>query len=82
MDFTSFPIETLAPWPLLAIVFLAIVTGRLVPRSTYQDMKDDRDAIRIALRTSEEQNRDLMLSSSRVAEALLKALPLPEEEQK
>lgn len=33
---------------LLAIVVLMVLTGRLVPRRTYEDMKEDRNDLRTA----------------------------------
>lgn len=48
------PILELTPSVLLGIVILMVLTGRLVPRRTFQDMKEDRDGWRAAHRVSEE----------------------------
>ncbi|MEU7435723.1 hypothetical protein AB0B07_33520 [Streptomyces sioyaensis] len=52
---------------LLAVVVLMVLTGRLIPRRTYDDLKEERDTWRSAHSESEvaraeerDQNRQLM----------------------
>lgn len=52
---------------LLAVVVLMVLTGRLIPRRTYDDLKEERDTWRTAHTQSEvarteerDQNRQLM----------------------
>lgn len=53
-------------WPdlgataILAIVFFMVVTGRLVPRATVEDLRADIQAMREANRALTDANRDLM----------------------
>jgi hypothetical protein len=44
----------LTPAGLLLLAVLMVFTGRLVPRSTHQDVKDERDKWRQAYEASEE----------------------------
>ncbi|RSS43836.1 hypothetical protein [Streptomyces sp. WAC08241] len=70
---------------LLALVVLLVLTGRLVPRSTLQDMRDERDKWQAAHDKSEaarQAERDQvteLLELSRVAGHVLSALPRPKE---
>ncbi|MFC7794668.1 hypothetical protein [Streptomyces cinereoruber] len=70
---------------LLALVVLLVLTGRLVPRSTLQDMRDERDKWQAAHAESEaarQAERDQvteLLELSRVAGHVLSALPRPRE---
>lgn len=70
---------------LLAIVILMILTGRLVPRSTLEDMKQERDTWRAAFQESEQarhlaqEHSGELLELSRTAVPLLRALPTAEE---
>ncbi|MEW1754185.1 hypothetical protein [Streptomyces angustmyceticus] len=66
---------------LLAVVVLMVLTGRLIPRRTYDDMKEERDSWRTAhvesevARTEErDQNRQL-LELAHTAGHVLDSLP-------
>ncbi|MCX5209829.1 hypothetical protein OG689_11085 [Kitasatospora sp. NBC_00240] len=68
----------------VTLIVLLILTGRLVPRRTYEDMREERDTWRAAHQVSEEarhvaqdQNGEL-LEVARVAVPLLRALPNPQ----
>ncbi|MDG9701650.1 hypothetical protein [Streptomyces sp. DH37] len=68
---------------LLAIVFLMVLAGRLVPRSALQDMKEERDLWREAHATSEkarqeerEQTAEL-LEIAKISGHVLTSLPRP-----
>ncbi|MCP9205488.1 hypothetical protein [Streptomyces cucumeris] len=72
---------------LITIVVLMVLTGRLVPRSTLQDMREERDTWRAAHSESEagraadrEQIREL-LELSRTAGHVLTSLPQPQREE-
>lgn len=80
MSFESVPIGLLTPGALLGIVIWLILVGRLVPRRTYDDMKEDRDHWRTAHSISEaarqvsaEQVSEL-LEHSRAANAFMGSL--------
>lgn len=66
---------------LLALVVLMVLTGRLIPRRTYDDLREERDTWRSAHSTSEEARRlereqvDELLELSRTADRVLTALP-------
>lgn len=47
------PITVIGPGALLTLVVLLILTGKLIPRRTYDDMRDDRDHWRTAQALSE-----------------------------
>ena len=71
---------TWGPWGLLGFVVLAIVTGRLVPRSVYLDMEKQRDFWKAAA-TEERANATAALrASTQTAVAVTAALP-PHPEQ-
>jgi hypothetical protein len=59
---------------LLAAVFGMIVTGRLVPRSTLLDVREQRDKWERAANTLMQQNNQL-LTGARVATDVIRALP-------
>lgn len=44
------------PGGLLTLVVLLVLTGRLVPKSRYDEMRDDRDEYRKAFNASNEAN--------------------------
>lgn len=76
------PVGLLAPSGLLAFTIFLILTGRLVPRSTYKDALEERDKWHKAADMSEhardleaEANREL-LELARTTVALLRALPV------
>lgn len=66
---------------LLVLVVLLILTGRLVPRSTLQDMREERDTWRAAhaesevARQAERAQVTELLELSRTAGHVLTALP-------
>lgn len=66
---------------LLALVVLLILTGRLVPRSTLQDVRDERDTWRAAhmeseaARQAEREQVTELLELSRTAGHVLTSLP-------
>lgn len=70
-----------SPWVLLALTVLLLLTGRIVPRSTLADMKEDRDAWREAHRISEQARVEQlaqgaeMLRGLETTEQLVRALP-------
>lgn len=51
------------------LVFL-VTTGRVVTRSQYQDMKDDRDRYRDAFIEEQSQKRQLLVTTEVVQDAL------------
>lgn len=70
---------------LLTLVILFILTGRLVPRRTYDDMVADRDSWRQAFHASEEVRRmeskqlQNLLTVAEMGGRVLTALPQPGE---
>ncbi|MCX5144638.1 hypothetical protein [Streptomyces sp. NBC_00338] len=68
---------------LLTLVVLMVLTGRLVPRRTYDDLLEERNTWRSAHTTSEEARRlereqvGELLELSRTADRVLTALPHP-----
>lgn len=66
---------------LLVLVVLLILTGRLVPRATLQDMREERDTWRAAhteseaARQAEREQVTELLELSRTAGHVLTALP-------
>ena len=68
---------------LLVLVFLFVVTGRLVPRKTHEDALTDRDNWRAAYLQSEEARRleheqtGELLEMARLGGNILTALPHP-----
>jgi len=42
-DLPSWVGDTAAPWSILGLVIILIVTGRLVPLFYYKELKEDRD---------------------------------------
>lgn len=75
-----------APWGLVGLVVLMVLRGHLVPRRTYDDMRDERDTWRAAHQISEESRHKAqdqvgeLLELSRTAIPLLRALPNPSAE--
>jgi hypothetical protein len=43
--------DTAAPWSLLGLVILLIITGRLIPQFYYKELKEDRDRWRASSET-------------------------------
>lgn len=80
MNLDGVPLGVLTPSALLSIVVLMILTGRLIPRRTYDDMMHDRDEWRAAHRISETarvesvSQVDELLEHSRTTSGVLDAL--------
>ena len=76
---TGFTLVDLGPAALVAIAVLLVLTGRLVPRRTYDDMKHDRDEWRASHRLSEQARLeqagqlDEMLELGRTTTAIVRA---------
>jgi hypothetical protein len=72
-------------WALVTIAVLMVLTGRLIPRRTYDDMVADRDNWRQAFHASEEVRRmqdkqvEQLLTVAEVGGRIINALPRPEE---
>lgn len=64
------PISAVGPGALLTLVVILILTGRLIPRRTFQDMRDDRDHWRTAAALSEETKRELASQNAELLEAV------------
>lgn len=68
---------------LVALIVLMVLRGHLVPRRTYEDMREERDTWRAAHTVSEEarhvaqEQAGELLELSRTAIPLLRALPSP-----
>lgn len=69
---------------LLALVVLLVLTGRLIPRRTYDDLRQERDMWRTAFQASEEARhveREQAVTAVEVGQTavrVLQALPSPE----
>lgn len=61
------------PTGLLSLVIILILFGRLIPKTTHDDVRAQRDEYQKALNEALRQNTKL-LESSRVADATFKAL--------
>ena len=60
-EFVGISLETLAiPSVLLGIAVVLLLTGKLVPRRTHEDMKEERDHWRQAFLDSEESKSVLL----------------------
>ncbi|MFE4420463.1 hypothetical protein [Streptomyces sp. NPDC056817] len=72
---------------LLALVFLYVVTGRLVPRRTYNDLLAERDYWRAAHQEEVRARRDEraltteLLEVAHTADHVLASLPPPHREE-
>lgn len=77
---------------LLGLAVLLLLTGRLIPRRTYDDLKKDRDDWKAAHQKSEETRGQLvghmtvMVEQAKVTESLLRSLgahrtPPPEKSE-
>ena len=90
MTINGIPLVALTPFGLLCFVlafpYLQMARGKLVPRSTMQDVLDDRDEWRRAHQISEATRSDLadqvgeLLEHARTTEAILRSLPRPNRE--
>jgi hypothetical protein len=70
------PVGDMGATALLAIVVLMVLTGRLVPRRTLTDLKEERDHWRTAAEERSSQLSDLLSAtdtSTRLIEALTDA---------
>jgi hypothetical protein len=80
MELPSIPWEALTPPVLLGLAVLLLLTGRLIPRRTYDDMRQDRDHWREAHSESEALRAEMqgtlkpLLESAHTSEALLRSL--------
>lgn len=75
--------DTLAPSALAGLCVLLILTGRLVPRRTVEDITHDRDEWRAAHRISEAARAEAasqveeLLEHARTTDAFMRSLPHP-----
>ncbi|MGA4867551.1 hypothetical protein ACPB9J_33495 [Streptomyces lavendulocolor] len=82
-DVFGLPVSAAGPTTLLALVVLLILTGRLVPRSTLQDMREERDTWRAAhseseaARQAEREQVGELLEMARLGNQVLNSLPRP-----
>jgi hypothetical protein len=71
------------PTAILTLVVLLVLTGRLVPRATLTDMRDERDTWRAAhteserARQAEREQVEELLEMARLGNQLLHSLPRP-----
>jgi hypothetical protein len=74
------PVVGLTAPALLGLAILLLLTGRLIPRRTYDDLKQDREDWKAAHRESERirgelvQHMNMMVEQAKVTEALLRSL--------
>lgn len=68
MMIDGIPILDFGPPALVAAFVLAILTGRLVPRRTYTDMKAERDEWRESAKLSDQQQAKLLANSEMTVE--------------
>lgn len=81
MSVVDFPFEvvgTLSIPGLLGLAVWMILTGRLIPRRTYDEMVKDRDHWRAVAETSTKQNTQL-LEGARVTTEVVRQLPSTRE---
>ncbi|WP_431781692.1 hypothetical protein [Streptomyces chumphonensis] len=84
-EFAGITALDLGAGALLGIVILLILTGRLVPRSTLEDVRAERDTWRTAHQVSEEarlaalRQNDELTELARTGVRALDALPRPGE---
>jgi hypothetical protein len=78
---SGLPIGDLGPWGLVGIAVALILMGRLVPRSTLEDTRRDRDSWRTAHDVSERARAELaqsvhdLLEHARTTDAFIRSLP-------
>jgi hypothetical protein len=71
---------------LLALVVLLVLTGRLIPRRTYEDLREERDMWRTAFQASEDARhveREQAVTAVEVGQTavkVLQSLPAPSAE--
>ena len=90
MNVDGIPLSALTPIGALCLVlalpYLLIARGRLVPRSTLEDAYHDRDEWRAAHRISEQARAESadqvgeLLEHARTTDAFIRALPHPGRE--
>lgn len=79
------PVVDAGATALVALIVLFILTGRLVPRSTLQDMREERDTWRAAhteseaARQAEREQVGELLEMARIGTHLLGSLPRTHE---
>ncbi len=83
------PVAALTPWGIVLVVallpYILVARGKLIPRSTYEDIIRDRDHWRAAHGVSEETRATQtaqvseLLEHARVTTTILRALPRPSE---
>jgi hypothetical protein len=77
------PVGAYGPTALVGIAILLILTGKLVPRRTYDDVIHDRDEWRAAHRISETARAvaadqvEELLEHARTTDSFIRALPHP-----
>ena len=76
--FSADLLSNLGAGGLLAVVVWMILTGRLVPRRTLEDMAKEREYWRSAF-FSQQQQSEALMETGRVAQEVLKALPIPHQ---
>lgn len=79
----ALPVGGLSASAILTIVVLMILRGALVPRSTHQEVRSDRDTWRDAWEASEEARRvqaqqlGELLELAKTTDQFIRALPRP-----
>lgn len=79
-DVSGIPLDSLTPAALLGLAILLLLLGRLVPRRTYEDLKNDRDRWQVAHQESEAARQEMamqmreLLETGRTTEALLRSI--------
>lgn len=82
------PLVGLSAPAILSVVVMMVMTGRLVPRKTYDDVIRERDEWRAAHSVSEEARRaeasqktEILLPIARTMEHVLESLPKPKSSE-
>ncbi|GGU61812.1 hypothetical protein [Streptomyces lavendofoliae] len=82
-DVLGLPVAAAGPTTLIALVVMLILTGRLVPRRTLDDMREERDTWRAAhsesekARQAEREQVGELLEMARLGNQVLNSLPRP-----
>lgn len=85
MTIDGVPLLSLTPSVLLGVAVLLILTGRLVPRRTYDDLMHDRNEALTSSRIKDtqiaEKDRQIehLIEVGRTVEAIMRAIPHPPE---
>lgn len=83
MDLAAHALTLGGPWALVALFFIMVWRGELIPRRTYDDMVKDRDEWRTAHTVSETGRHEVLRQNGELLEAVhtanhvLTALPQP-----